>query len=156
MLTGSSLTKPMKCYIVTLLVLSAGLVTSRATDSDSIYTLVVEARGAQPEVGQALFALFDSKKSFLREPHITRKQPISGNGTAKFQVEGLAAGSYAVSVVYDKDSNGKLNTGFLGIPKEKVGVSNNPKARLGPPKFKDAVFELTKDTRLEIILGDAK
>jgi uncharacterized protein (DUF2141 family) len=33
-----------------------------------------------------------------------------------------------------------MDTNFVGMPREGVGASNNPKARLGPPKFADAAF----------------
>jgi len=145
----------MSRYSLILFILSIGLVSGHASGPETTFTLKIEARGARSNVGQALFALFTTKENFLKDPVISSKQAIDDSGMAWFQIEGLEAGSYAVSVVYDEDSNGKLNTGFLGIPKEKVGVSNNPKARFGPPKFKDSVFELTEDTTLVIILGDA-
>lgn len=138
------------------ILLLIGITTSLATEPNSTFTLEVEAQGAQPKVGQAIFSLFDSKESFLKEPAVSRIQQINERGTVIFRIEGLKVGKYAVSVVYDEDSNGELNTGFLGIPKEKVGMSNNAKGRFGPPSFKDSAFELTKDTRLVITLGKAK
>jgi len=41
-------------------------------------------------------------------------------------------GKYAVSVFHDENSNGKLDTNFLGIPREGVGASNNAKGHFGP------------------------
>ena len=35
-----------------------------------------------------------------------------------------------------------MDTNFLGIPKEDYGCSNNARGTLGPPKWKDAKFEL--------------
>jgi uncharacterized protein (DUF2141 family) len=35
-----------------------------------------------------------------------------------------------------------MDTNWLGIPKEGGGASNNPKARMGPPRFEDAKFVL--------------
>ncbi|MFC1490378.1 DUF2141 domain-containing protein [Candidatus Latescibacterota bacterium] len=49
---------------------------------------------------------------------------------------------YAVTVLHDENSNGELDTNWLGLPKEGVGVSNNAKSLLGPPKYKDAKFNL--------------
>ena len=41
---------------------------------------------------------------------------------------------------YDANNNGKLDTNFIGIPKEPVALSNNARPKFGPPKYKDAVF----------------
>jgi len=37
--------------------------------------------------------------------------------------------------------NGRLDTNWLGIPREGVDASNNPKSRMGPPKFAAAEFQ---------------
>ena len=55
-------------------------------------------------------------------------------------------GVYAITIYHDVNGNQRLDTNFIGIPKEPVGVSNNTKARLGPPKFKDAKFDLHEAT----------
>lgn len=54
----------------------------------------------------------------------------------------LPPGRYAVSVYLDENGNHKLDSGFFGIPREPVGASNNPKPRMGPPRFGDCAFEL--------------
>ena len=71
-------------------------------------------------------------------------------------MEQLKAGTYAVSIVYDEDSNGKLNTGFLGIPTEKVGFSNNVTGTFGPPSFEKTSFTISGSRSLEIRLGKVK
>ena len=50
---------------------------------------------------------------------------ISGS-TMKVTFRGVAPGSYAVSIEHDEDGDGKLKTNFIGMPKEGVGISNNP------------------------------
>jgi uncharacterized protein (DUF2141 family) len=37
-----------------------------------------------------------------------------------------------------ENSNGRLDANFLGIPRERVGASNNAKDHFGPPAFLDA------------------
>lgn len=65
----------------------------------------------------------------------------------------LPPGHYAVSLYLDVNGNHKLDTGWLGIPTEPVGVSRNPRPRMGPPRFEDSVFEMTgADTTLAIHL----
>ena len=51
------------------------------------------------------------------------------------------SGKYAISIFQDKNGNKKLDTNWIGIPREPVGVSNNAKGSFGPPSFEDCVFE---------------
>lgn len=54
----------------------------------------------------------------------------------------LPPGVYAVTVYEDLNNNHKLDHNFIGIPREPVGVSNNPSARFGPPHFSECSFRL--------------
>ncbi|MDP4535120.1 DUF2141 domain-containing protein [Alkalimonas collagenimarina] len=62
----------------------------------------------------------------------------------------VVAGTYAVSVFYDVNDNGKLDTNLFGIPKEPTGVSNNVTGRNGPPKFEDASFEVKTGQSIQL------
>lgn len=64
----------------------------------------------------------------------------------------LPANSYAIDVYHDANSNKELDKNLVGIPKEKYGFSNNPKATFGPPNFKDQLITLDKDQTIEIKL----
>ena len=57
----------------------------------------------------------------------------------------LQPGDYAVSLIHDENGNGKLDTGFLGIPKEGVGFSQNPKISFGPPTYVASKFDVAAD-----------
>jgi uncharacterized protein (DUF2141 family) len=54
---------------------------------------------------------------------------------------GIAVGRYAISAFHDENSNGKLDTNFIGMPREGVGASNDAKGHMGPPKFPAAAFQ---------------
>lgn len=45
-----------------------------------------------------------------------------------------------MAVVHDENTNGKLDTNWIGIPAEGYGFSNDAKALLGAPSFSDASF----------------
>ena len=81
---------------------------------------------------------------------------IDATGRATLVFEDLTAGTYAVSVIYDKNSNGELDTNFLGIPKELIAMSNNAKGRFGPPGFEKTRFELRANKTIELRFGKAK
>ncbi|MEE9362410.1 MAG: DUF2141 domain-containing protein [Cellulophaga sp.] len=66
---------------------------------------------------------------------------IKDSSDNEFEIANLPYGIYAISVYHDENSNGKLDTNFFGIPKEKTGVSNNPSSDF-MPSFSDAKFQL--------------
>jgi len=68
-------------------------------------------------------------------------------GTYKGSFE-IPPGTYAIGVYIDE--NEKLDTNFLGIPKEQYGFSNNAKA-FGIPKFEAASFVI--DTYKKVQIG---
>jgi len=71
--------------------------------------------------------------------------------------ENQPPGEYAVTVVYDRNKDGKLNTGLFRIPTEKIGFSNNASRRFGPAKWSAAKFELIDaDIQTEISLKKQK
>jgi len=51
-------------------------------------------------------------------------------------------GVYAVGVYQDKNSNLKFDKGFLGIPTEPYGVSNNPPIGFSAPSFDSSSFKV--------------
>ena len=119
-------------------------------------TLTVLIDGAKANTGQAIASLFSSADNYLKEPISKQIVPINDVGGARFTFTDLKAGTYSVSIVYDEDSNGKLNTGFLGIPSELVGFSNNAKGTFGPPSFNKTSFTLPESETISIVLDQAK
>ncbi|OUW17807.1 MAG: hypothetical protein CBD18_03940 [Opitutales bacterium TMED158] len=134
----------------------AGIAVSSLFATDETVELKVVATGAKANTGQLLLSVFDSEESYLKRPVLEKQQPVGEAAETVFQIDGLAPGTYAVSIIYDEDSNGKLNTGFLGIPSELVGMSNNAKGLFGPPSFAKCAFSLSEDSIIEIALSKAK
>jgi acyl-CoA reductase-like NAD-dependent aldehyde dehydrogenase/uncharacterized protein (DUF2141 family) len=96
--------------------------------------------------GQVAYAVFNSASGF---PNDVSKALLHGfvplsatTGAVTIDAGPLSPGQYAASVYIDENFNRKLDTGFLGIPKEPVGVSNNPRPRFGPPRYSDSVFTM--------------
>ena len=63
-------------------------------------------------------------------------------GRARVVFEGIPPGGYAVAAYHDENGNGKLDTGFLGIPTEGLASSNDAKGFMGPPSFEKARVEV--------------
>lgn len=142
----------MKALFGPLLVVFSQLGFAQSTD----LSLTVEMFGASPNKGEAILSLFSSEEDYLKHPLLTSTQIIDGDSLVKFKLIGLAKGKYSVSLVYDKNSNGKLDVNFLGIPSEPVGFSNNVKGSFGPPDFRSTSFNFDKSTTLQIYLGNAR
>jgi len=106
--------------------------------------LHVEVTGLKNLKGQLGILVFQNEDGFPMDPEKATKEvliPIKEE-SIKYTFENLPFGEYAVAVMHDENMNDKLDTNFLGIPKEGTGVSNNVKSSLGAPKFKEARFEL--------------
>lgn len=102
----------------------------------------VEISSLRNDNGQVLCALFSSAEAFPKkaEKAVARLTAKITQPRAVCDFTGFAAGTYAVSVVHDENSNGKLDTNFIGMPREGVGASNDAKGHMGPPKFAAASF----------------
>ena len=114
------------------------------------YSLTVSVSGLIPGEGDVFVSVFASEDTFLRVPLQALNSSVGDSETIVVAFTALPPGVYAVGVVYDENSNGKLDTGFFHIPKEPVGTSNNPKPRWGPPRWKDAKFSLDSDLSIEV------
>ncbi len=107
--------------------------------------LTVNVRLAPETRGELAFLIFDSPSGFPgdREKAIRHGfLPISAGAQQMHIDTDLPPGTYAVSVYVDLNGNHKLDRNILGMPREPVGVSNNPPAHLGPPRFKDCSFRV--------------
>jgi uncharacterized protein (DUF2141 family) len=131
-----------KVFAVGGLLLSLGILVMAQGASDKGNVVRVEVSGLRSDKGEVMCALYASAEGFPKNPEKAvahSKAGISG-GNAVCEFSGLSAGTYAVSVFHDENSNGKLDTNFIGMPKEGVGASNNAAGHFGPPKFEAAAF----------------
>ncbi len=95
--------------------------------------------------GHIRIALFSSRDGFPGkfEKAVQSTFIQADDPKCEATIENVPYGVYAVSAYHDENGNGKMDTIFLiGIPKEGVGCSNNPKSRMGPPSFADSKFTL--------------
>jgi len=104
----------------------------------------VEISGLRSDQGQMLCALYSAAQAEAfpkkADKAVARLTAKIAERQAVCDFTGVAPGTYAVSVVHDENSNGKLDTNFIGMPREGVGASNDAKGHMGPPKFGAASF----------------
>ena len=112
---------------------------------ESKVVLQVEVSGLRNTQGQLALALFNDPDTFPDETRALRKLAVGLSGSrVRVVLNNLQAGTYALSVLHDENSNGKMDYNWAGIPKEGYGFSNNAMGTLGPPSFKQAALHLSK------------
>jgi uncharacterized protein (DUF2141 family) len=132
-----------------LFLLMAFLVSAEAgvpqAPTDQTNTIHVEIGELRSNKGQVFCALYSSPDGFPknREKAVTQVKSEISNKQAICDFPGIAPGMYAVSIFHDENSNGKLDTNFMGIPREGVGASNGARGHFGPPKFEAAAFHFS-------------
>lgn len=129
----------MKKILLTLFLISGSAIMIAQDASGN--TIEVEITNIDSNKGQMRVGLYDSEESWLNKTHSGLVGLII-NGKSAVAFENVPNGTYAISLYHDENGNGELDTNFLGIPKEDTGSSNNAPARMGPPKWADAKFEI--------------
>ncbi|HEX8927179.1 MAG TPA: aldehyde dehydrogenase family protein, partial [Terriglobales bacterium] len=127
----------------------AGALNSSAIQAQAAH-LLLQVKLPAGAHGRVAYLLFDSSNGFPQDKSKAMKNgfsaPVGQGSVATVDVGDVPPGRYAASVYLDENDNGKLDSGFLGIPKEPVGASNNPRHRMGPPRFEDCTFTMNAST----------
>lgn len=120
------------------------------------YAIDIKVRGLNPSSASGVYRclIFNKEDGFpgtaKNAIQSVNGQIVNNEGLCLFT--NLNPGVYAVSTFHDENSNAKLDTNFLGIPKENYGFSNNASQPFGPPSFKEASFEALTNVILTIKL----
>lgn len=101
--------------------------------------------------GDVMVVLFNSAETYSSGEPLAAKKLEANANTISTIFEGLEQGEYAIKLYHDENSNGELDTNFMGLPSEGYGFSNNA-GRFGPAPYEDAKFNVEQDTKVEIKL----
>lgn len=147
----------LKMSVVVSLLIIVGCAGIMAQSQESQENVIqVDVIGLHSDRGQVLCALFSSAADFPKKANKALAHAASeiSGGRATCQFRSVPLGVYAVSVFHDENSNRRLDTNFVGIPREGVGASNNARGHFGPPKFSAAAFQyLGGRTNLKISIN---
>lgn len=104
-------------------------------------SIIVNISGLRNSKGHILVCLTSNKKEYpdCRKDANARKKKIAAVNNSTVVFENVDPGIYALALVHDKNSNDKMDIALF-LPKEGFGMSNNPKVRMGKPKFKNSQF----------------
>jgi len=138
--------------VIQLVLLSLACQSVMAQDLTGI--LMVEIAGLKDATGNVYIAVYNSDSTWLSDKTVLSKkvaiaEALDGD-LVRTELQ-LPLGEYALSVFYDKNNDGKLNTNFIGMPKEPIAMSNNAVAKMGPPRYADAVFSLGAEPLIQRI-----
>ena len=109
----------MKLFLISFLLLFNGISNLTAQENQTL-TITLEITTTKYNKGHILLALYDSEKNYMKEIFRSAEVPIK-NHKAKIVFNLLEKGEYAFSFFQDLNENKKIDTNFLGIPKEPYG-----------------------------------
>ncbi len=145
------------CYVVMLLLcLFAGLtlITGCAVKGERTYAqktgeLSVIIDGFHNDEGKAILSLFAQEDGFPDDMDKAWQnlQVKIESGRAQALFAEVPYGEYALSILHDEDGDKRMQSGWLGQPREGFGFSGRPDYNFGPPAFSDAAFLLISSTR---------
>lgn len=126
--------------LVASTLISSPFVTNQPSPATGDLTVIVKnIRNNKGQIGLSLFRTADGFPNHREKSVISVFIPAK-IGSTEYTFKNIQADTYATAVFHDENSDGKINSNFIGIPKEGVGVSNKAKGSFGPPKFDDAKF----------------
>ncbi len=110
----------------------------------------IRITGLRNTKGKVSVNLFNGKDGFPDDPlkSFGWKTVKIVPDTVVIVFEDLPFGNYAVSVLHDENSDGKMEKNFFGIPKEGFAFSNNCTPKMMSPSFGEAMVSL-KQTRMK-------
>jgi uncharacterized protein (DUF2141 family) len=118
-------------------------------------TVWLTVNGFNSQKGVCLACLYRTKEGFptKRNKALSCINAKITGSSATLSFPNVPPGTYALAIVHDENSNGDMDTNFMGLPKEGYGISNNRLSRFGPPTFANAAFRVeTGDVKLSITM----
>lgn len=115
--------------------------------------LTIQVQEVKEPLGVLRIALYDREAHFLDFKSVFASKVVPATkGTTTVILDSLPAGTYAIALYQDQNNNGQMDKNWIGIPTEPLGFSKAKLRTFGPPKFKDCMFVLDGDMRIDIPL----
>ena len=113
------------------------------SSADQTGQLEVKLTGLRSNKGHVLISLFKDGKGFPGEADqaIKKERIVINNKIGIAVFSSLPSGNYAIAILHDENNDLKMNTNWLGLPKEGYGFSNNVMGSFGSPSFGRASFK---------------
>ena len=120
-------------------------------------TLTITISDIRVSEGRLMVQVANSEKGFEFSEESAAPPPVAISqlaevGEMTFEVT-LPPGTYAARVLHDINGNSRMDSNFIGMPKEPWAFSNNAMGNRGPAKWQDAKFEVDGATAINIRLN---
>jgi uncharacterized protein (DUF2141 family) len=133
-----------KAHLLTIVILGVMTTFNLAAQ----HQVEVTIKNVQELKGTIRVSLFNNDQDFLKKAMESKTASASASGaTVVFNVK---PGTYAVSVIHDVNDNKELDKGFMGIPQEPYGFSNDARGKFGPPSYESSKFAVAGDVKISI------
>jgi len=113
--------------------------------------LVLRVEGLSNSDGQLLIGLYDAEDGYKTDQELIGKTVKVDDTAVEVVFDNLLVGRYAFKVFHDENSDGELNTNFMGIPSESYGFSNNASDPFSAPEWKETRFSLPRGRMTQTI-----
>jgi uncharacterized protein (DUF2141 family) len=108
-------------------------------------TIYVQVTGVDDTRGHVRVELCTRQTFLTGECPYSAAAPAT-SGETVVEVE-APPGEYAVQAYHDDTDSGRVHRNLVGIPRERIGFSNNAPLRLHGPSFDDAAFQVGSNER---------
>ncbi len=143
----------MKKTIILIITPLMLLLSSFKDDFNEQNSLTVEVENLRNSKGIVQITLYNKDGSIPDEHyknHFKMEKVSIINGRSQCTFSNLPKGNYAVNILHDENSNGKIDKGLI-LPKEGIGFTNYTSIGLtNRPNFKKASFELTQNKTIKV------
>ena len=133
-----------KIIIIAILFISGNIIAQTGT-------IELTVSGINLKKGKNIKVAVYDKAGFLKEMNIQKTIQAKGKEIT-IELNDVEVGKYAIAVFQDENSDGKMNTNFMGKPIELSGFSNNVKGDFGPPDFNNTSFDVFNDKSIKLVI----
>ena len=133
------------CIVLGLLV-AMSVATAESAPKKPTGTIVVTGYGFKNGDGQAVVGVYRRGANWLNLAKAFKRYQVPiKNGRIMVLVKNLPFDEYGITVLHDKNKNGRMDMRWLPFPKprEGGGISNNW-VRRGKPKYEKAKFDFAR------------
>ena len=138
-------------WLIILVIAVVISVIANIANSGDLTVIVEQVRNSD---GEIRLAIFDTPDQFPQGKKLDGKNVPAKFGVVTAHFNDLSPGIYAVAIHHDENSDKKMNTNFIGWPKEGYGFSNDARVIFSSPVFEAASFDIEfvdKTIRLQLV-----
>lgn len=108
----------------------------------SAATLTVQVRGIRSDAGDIRVDICNEEQKYSKDVCTIDIVVPAQKEMVEVKANNLPPGTYAIQVLHDANRNKKMDYGFLGIPKEGFGFSNNARPGFSKPSWHKVKFDI--------------